>query len=328
LNNKTFQEIFQSYFHSKYSFQYFQDLKLSISDNFFEKKINNHAFFSYKNEQKKYTIPSKTLYDFHIFLNSILLQTLTVNKCVFSYKKNSSVYDMVYLHKDNRYYFKTDIKSFFNNIDINLIKTSLVDNSDNFPIGTKEHLSHIVDILSYENQLPIGFVTSPTISNVILYKFDNEIEKYCENKNIIYTRYSDDLIFSTKNRGEIETLQKKIEKTLKSYYAERFQLNQSKTLYLDKTNRIQLLGLIITPDGHITVDKNKKENMKQLLYFYKNDKIKFTLFLEKKYNGRLSKAYGMLNYINDIDKSFIGYLRKKYGNFIIDKFLHGTKPNE
>jgi len=325
LNTKTFQQIFQSYFHSKYTFQDFLDVKLTILSNFFEKNINNHTFFSYKNQQKRYTPASQMLYDFHTFLNSILLQTIVINRCVFSYKKNTSVYDMVYLHKDNKYYFKTDIKSFFNNIDDNLIKNSLIENDDNFPIGTQEYLPHIINILSYDDKLPIGFVTSPTISNIVLYKFDDIIEKYCEENNIIYTRYSDDLIFSTNDRTKLKDLEVKIENTFKNLYDDKFLLNEEKTKYLDKTKKVKVLGLIITPDGHITVDKTKKENIKQLLYFYKNDKMKFRLLLDEKYNGKFSKAYGMLNYISDIDKSFIGYLRKKYGNFIVDKFLHGAK---
>ena len=56
-----------------------------------------------------------------------------------------------------------------------------------------------------------------------------------------------------------------------------------------------------------------------------NDQNKFDIFLKENYNTSIAKAYGKLNYINDIDINFIQYLRKKYGNFVIDKFMHGDK---
>ena len=85
--------------------------------------------------------------------------------------------------------------------------------------------------------------------------------------------------------------------------------------------------MVITPQGHVTIDKNIKQNIKQLIYFYKNDKVKYQNHLEKYYDGSKSKAYGKLNYIYEIDKNFIIYLREKYGNYIIDQFLHGTRNN-
>ena len=325
LNNRTFQDIFQSYFHSKYRLDDFFNTKLIISNNFFEKNVNGHIFYSYKNDKKEFTSESKKLHAYHNFLHDILFQDLFVNNCVGSYKKNSNIYDIVSLHKNSKYYFKTDIKSFFHSIDKNLILNCLMNNLSNFPNTSKSNILNILEMITYNNSLPIGFITSPSISNAIMYEFDNFMEIYSKENDIIYTRYSDDLIFSTNCKDSLKSIESLINTKLMEFYNNKFILNQEKTRFLDKTKRIKLLGLIITPDGHITVDKQKKENIKHLLYFYKNNKDKFEELLQKKYDGKLSKAYGFLNYISDIDKSFIVYLRKKYGNFIIDKFLHGTK---
>lgn len=323
--NKTFQEIFHSFFHSKYSFNDFLKTELHLSTNFFEKKLTDHIFYSYKSENKQFTKESKELYDYHIFLNDILFQNLHTSESVYSYKKNNNIYDTVFLHKESKYYFKTDIKKFFHNINKELVETCLLKNLDRFPKDTKDFISNTLDLIIYNNHLPVGFVTSPAISNVILFEFDEFLQAYSKQNNLIYTRYSDDLIISTKNQESLHNIKTMINDKLIELYGNKFILNEEKTKYLDKTKKVKLLGLIITPDGHITVERNKKENIKQLLYFYKNNKVKFEKFLEDHYDGKLSKAYGSLNYINDIDKSFVSYLRKKYGNFIIDMFLHGTK---
>ena len=69
-----------------------------------------------------------------------------------------------------------------------------------------------------------------------------------------------------------------------------------------------------TPNGHITVGMHiLKKIIRQLLYYYSHDKEKFSKLLEKRFNNSLAKAYGSLNYVNDIDKQFIVKLRKKYG---------------
>ena len=43
--------------------------------------------------------------------------------------------------------------------------------------------------------LPIGFKTSPVVSNVVFRKFDILIEKFCAQHDILYTRYADDMLF-------------------------------------------------------------------------------------------------------------------------------------
>jgi RNA-directed DNA polymerase len=328
LNKKSFSDVFQSYFHSKYLVDDFLDTKLLEDINF---KINNfqtYSFVSYiKNKNNQLTTESKKLKDYHTFLNNILFKYMDVHQCVFSYKENTSIYDAISLHKNNKNYFKTDIKRFFHSINSDLILHCLKNNIDNYPIlkDVESHFNNIIDLIVYDDSLPVGFVTSPSISNVVLYEFDNLIEQYCTSNHIIYTRYSDDLIFSANEYQILKKLPDIIVSNLQNLYGNKFELNVEKTQFLDKTNKLQLLGLTITPDGHITVEKHIKENMRQLLYFYMNNKDKFKKLLDEKYDSKLSKAYGGLNYINDVDKNFILKLRKKYGNYIVDKFLHGDK---
>jgi RNA-directed DNA polymerase len=184
-------------------------------------------------------------------------------------------------------------------------------------------LDNIIEMITLDDKLPAGFVTSPSISNAILYDFDIVIDKYCEANSIIYTRYSDDLIFSSNKI--LNNIENEINNILQRLYDKAFELNLEKSQFLDKTKRVQILGLIITPDNHITVPRNEKNNIKKLIYFYINDRNKFDNFLKDNYNNSLAKAYGKLNYINDIDINYIQYLRTKYGNFVIDQFLHGDK---
>jgi RNA-directed DNA polymerase len=312
LQKRNFKEIFQIYFHDKYSYNDFLNIQLVNGENITKNSYNNNITYSYKIVNNKYELKN-----YHTFLNNLIFAKLNLHNNVYSYRENHTILQMLTNHKNDKYFFTTDIKNFFGSITKNMIKDCLITDIKNLPI------EHILNIITVDGTLPAGFVTSPSISNVILFKFDDEITKYCNSNNVTYSRYSDDLVFSSDDR--LDDINNIVQKILSKYYNNSFILNNNKSKYLDKTKLLKILGLVITPEGHITVPKKEKENIKKLIYFYMNDQNKFNIFLKENYNTSIAKAYGKLNYINDIDINFIQYLRKKYGNFVIDKFMHGDK---
>jgi RNA-directed DNA polymerase len=86
--------------------------------------------------------------------------------------------------------------------------------------------------------------------------------------------------------------------------------------------------MIITINGHITVNKHLKKELEVLLYFYVSNTNKFNDYLTKNFEGSLAKVSGKLNYINTIDINYLKKLRFKYGNYVVDKFIHFPKQHE
>ena len=307
------EKAFNSYFHDKHSFDSFcnLDIKTQYRDIFYSKNT-----FS----------PSKELKRYQQFLNFFIFDFMEVNKnVVFSYRKGVSTYDALYPHKDNKYILSTDIKSFFLHIDKEDIKSLIWQNKKNYLIKEEDiekYLDRLVNLVSYNDILPIGAPTSPKISNAYLFEFDNRLEEYCQNNEIIYTRYSDDFIFSSDTKDEFSTLLNTIKKLLISSNLEKFELNESKTKLQKKGSKVMLLGLVITPNGIITVDKKIKREVEVLLYFYLSDKEKFKDFFEKNYDSNLEKVSGCLSHIKSIDKLFISKLKRKYGSYIVNSFIH------
>ena len=323
---KNFQEIFDSYFHGKYTFEKFLTTIPCIDISIVSKQFNNNQFYSYKKNNGKLTKEAKELKDYHKFIENIVIEYMQESDSVYSYSKEKSIFDCINLHKNSKIYFKTDIKNFFQSIILELIRKMIIENIPNIQItDIGKYIESILKLVTYSDVLPVGFTTSPKLSNKILFEFDIKIKEYCNQSNIIYSRYSDDLIFSSNYYTNLKDLKNIIEQILKSNYDNRFSLNDKKTKLLNKSKRILLLGMIITPNGHITVEKSLKKKIKQLLYLYKSNKEKYERFLNENFSGSEAKAYGKLNYIYEIDKDYIVYLRKKYGNYIIDEFLHGAK---
>jgi hypothetical protein len=75
LNKKNFVDIFQSYFHGKYSFDDFLNTQLTDNINFKINQFRTHPFLSYiKDKNNQLNSESKKLKDYHMFLNNILFK--------------------------------------------------------------------------------------------------------------------------------------------------------------------------------------------------------------------------------------------------------------
>jgi len=285
---------------------------------------NEYKSFQIKN---KITLkPSDKLKKILQFLNTFIFNYSLINtNVVHSYRKGKNPFTAVQKHANSKYFFQTDIQKFFYSITAKDVENVINKNLGNAPISDiNTYKSQLLNFAMADRQtLPVGFPTSPSISNSCLYDFDNDLEAYCLKHKIIYTRYSDDVILSSKstNLTNIESI---ISNKLKHFYDGRFKLNPNKTKHTNKGRKIKLLGIVILPSGKVSVDIKVKKQLEILLHFYINDKEKFSDYLINKYKGSLLTISGQINHINTIDKSYINKLRKKYGNFIIDTFIHRT----
>ncbi|MCK5867609.1 MAG: hypothetical protein KAG14_04350, partial [Mycoplasmataceae bacterium] len=87
---------------------------------------------------------------------------------------------------ERRIVLKTDVKSFFDNIDWEILKTKL------HKIGAyREGMP--------ESTLP-GLVLSPIYSNIYMHEFDMRMEKFCKDNNLMISRYSDDIFVTTTHK--------------------------------------------------------------------------------------------------------------------------------
>lgn len=95
-------------------------------------------------------------------------------------------------HLGKKYKFKTDIKKFFPSINNKMVYNTFI--SLNF----SPDISRILTILTtYKAKIPQGAPTSTDIANLVFAPVDSKIQRLCQNERIVYTRYIDDLFFSS-----------------------------------------------------------------------------------------------------------------------------------
>lgn len=280
--------------------------------------------FSRAGKTRNLLVPSEKLKSFHEFLRLFLLDFLPLNKdVVFSYRKGLSAYDAVSRHAASKSFFVCDIADFFPSIRRPRIKSTLLTAKDLCPIQDLDTwLDRIVDLVCVNDSLPVGFSTSPAISNAVLMAFDNALQTYCTSKGMVLTRYSDDIIVSAQDSATLKGIQEQVAALLQDALRSEFSLHLGKSRFLHSSAKIKLLGMVLLPNGTVSVDASVKSEIEVLIHFYLRDRNKFADRVEgdpRKAEARLS---GLLNYVNTIDQAYLDKLRKKFGVAVVDYFLH------
>jgi len=275
-------------------------------------------------DERPIVSPNKKLKTYHSFLNLFVFQHLLVNEdVVFSYRKGTRVLDAVIRHAANRYFYQTDLSNFFQSLKTPVIKQTIEESLDRFAVDdVGSHIDRIIDLVTIDGSMPVGFSTSPHISNGCLYHFDNRLQEYCHQGGLVFTRYSDDLIISSDNKESLQGIDKTVGGILQDLFADDLTINEGKSKFSSRGQKIKLLGLVIHHDGNVSVDSKLKQDVEVLLHFYLNDRKRFLDKLDGDAKGGIERVSGYLNYIGTVDPDYLDKLRKKYGLTVVDMFFH------
>ena len=122
---------------------------------------------------------------------------------------------------------------------------------NSWPISFDPTISRILaNIATYNGHIPQGAPSSPIISNLICRRLDSRLFKWSISKNLSYSRYADDMTFSTNMYCDFDSYISIIRKTINE---EGFETNESKTRLLTKDKRQIVTGLVL----------NRKVNIKK-----------------------------------------------------------------
>lgn len=314
MSPRPLRQLFDAMYHEKYHFEEF--LTLKPEEHYSSVRWNKRTIYK----------PSSKLKEFHRFLSGFLLEYLPVNQSVsFAYRKGATLLQAVTPHAHSRAFFQTDLERFFDSITADLIRLVL-DSAETPVLDLAEHIDHILGLLTINGKLPIGYSTSPILSNACLFGFDRRLASISSERQWIYTRYADDIIVSAGDRLSIEDASQVIESCLVSELGGGFALNQSKSRLTTIGRKVKLLGLVILPSGAIAIDRDVRNRIETWLHFYVKDRSRLAkIFQEERNEGMdegLQRLSGLISYAHTADPAYLERLRAKFGNTVIDSFLH------
>ena len=115
-------------------------------------------------------------------------------------------------------------------------------------------------LCTYNGYIPQGAPTSAYISNLVMKEFDNEIGEWCEDNNISYTRYSDDMTFSGDFNPKI--IITKVRKMLNKLG---LQLNNEKTNVILKSNSQNVTGIVV--NEKLQINSKYRSTIRKEVYY-------------------------------------------------------------
>ena len=206
-------------------------------------------------------------------------------------------------HIGKKHFLRIDIKDFFGSFSEDDIRRGMSEY-----VVDKKALKMIVELCTLEKKLPQGAITSPVLSNILFKRVDQRIIKYCQKIEeayitkgislrecdwcICYTRYADDMLFSSDffDFGENMYFYRMISNILKDYG---FQINWKKTVFSNE--QIALNGYVVGKNLHLS--RSKMQNLKRILYVFRDENAEqYTLDKQK-----LKKFPDTLKKINQLD---------------------------
>lgn len=241
-----------------------------------------------------------------------IFEKLPVHEVSMAYRKGISILDNADTHKKNKYFLKVDLKDFFPSIkfaDIDsIIKEWHKKEQPNWIYN--KSAKQIIQKTCFDGsgQLPIGYPSSPSISNATMYSFDIKISTLLADKedfgDVIYTRYADDIVISTNKRQICKKILSVVRSAVKDHNHPKIVINESKIHMGSSTSGSAIVtGLRICRNEHVTINRKQKDNIRLLLSLLSKKQLK---------HDDYEILRGHLAYIKHVAPHFYTKLQAKY----------------
>lgn len=183
-------------------------------------------------------------------LNQVLLAVYTPRPSCHGFALGRSVKTNAQEHVKRKLIFNVDLVNFFPQINFGRVRGMFMARPYNLPADVATILAHIC---CFNRALPQGAPTSPVISNMICRKMDSELQRLAGLTGCWYSRYADDLSFSTSrqsfpNEIAVKSFDEKwipgeaLEAVIKG---NGFEINLKKVRLRSKGQRQEVTGVIV-----------------------------------------------------------------------------------
>ncbi len=230
--------------------------------------------------------------------------SLNAPEAVHGFIKDRSIITNAQKHTQKKIVLNIDIKDFYNSITITDIENIFLE------LGFNNNIATILSqLVTYDGTLVTGFSTSPVLSNIKCLVMDGEFERIFSEQMITYTRYVDDLTFSSDDKIPSKKL---IEEILATYG---FRINEKKVSIYRRGGPQYVTGLSVV-DSRPRLSKRVKRSIRLELYFIR----------KYGFHGHLSRAW-LRAFKNKSDLSkFTRMIAERWPLKGYVSFLHPVEP--
>lgn len=285
--------------------------------------------------QKDLKLIQKKLADaLYIYQKEIWKKNNINPKISHAFQKGRSFITNAKIHRNKRFVINIDLENFFDCFHFGRVRGYFLKNSDfGLPV---EVATVIAQLTCYQGKLPQGSPCSPIITNLICGIFDIRLLKLAKKYRLNYTRYADDLTFSTNDFKFLTVEATFFEELEKEIINAGFKINKKKTRVQYRDSRQEVTGIIVNKKLHVNRDYYKKTRA-MAYQLYKTGEF----FIDQEVQGTINQLEGRFSFINQLEwynnklDSNIKKLKfenlnareKEYSKFIFYKyFFANPKP--
>lgn len=265
-----------------------------------DKFYNTYYIKKSSGEPRQIDAPSQLLKAIQSWILRNILEKIEISDRAYGFVRKRGIKLNAKLHLGKKCVLCLDIKDFF--LSTKEIKVRKVFHK---LYNKKELVIGLSNLCLYKKYLPQGAVTSPYLTNVIFKPADDAILLLCNKKDIDYSRYADDMTFSSNDYEKLKDIIPQVGKICKR---NGYTLNRKKTRIMTGKRRVSVTGIVLN-SGKLSIGRNKKKEIRSAIYNY---------IVKKDKTVNIKSLIGNLSFLRDIEfstyKKLVNYKNKLRNN--------------
>lgn len=222
-------------------------------------------------QARQINAPIKPIKDLQRKLASILSASYRPAPNVHGFIHGRSPTTNARIHRRQEWLLRLDLEDFFPSINFGRVFGLFSAYPFDYPHDVAVMLAQLC---CHNNQLPQGAPTSPVISNLICRGLDKELGTLAKEERAFYSRYADDICFSTDRRTFPATLARRASNSVELgepltsiIHTNGFAINDEKSFLLRRTQRQRVTGLVV--NKKLNLSRDYVRSLRNLLFIWK-----------------------------------------------------------
>jgi RNA-directed DNA polymerase len=216
-------------------------------------------------------------------------------------------------HTRKKHVLNIDLQDFFPSITARQVRDLFASSMFDFDYQVSTALALLT---TYNGKLPTGAPTSPVISNLICLPLDNDLKSFADENQLAFTRYADDLTFSS----EAEITKDNLLDIINIIQHHGFRINEKKLRFKSSSHKQTVTGLIV--NEKVNIDRKMLKKTRAMIHDLTTNGLEratrhhfgLSTSCDERMMGKfLQRIQGYINFIGQVrGQSDPMYLKFKY----------------
>jgi hypothetical protein len=136
-----------------------------------------------------------------------------------------------------------------------------------------------------------------------MYRFDERVSNLCQGGEVAYTRYADDVTFSSHDPNSLRSVEKDLREIVAKLESPRLQFNPRKTIMLSRKSQRRVTGLVLSNEGKVSLGRARKRYLRAAVHH---------LMLGKLSKEEVVRLRGWIAFARDVEPEFVWRLSSRH----------------